>query len=217
MVPHCCPTRRTQQRSNQRPILDAISTQFQTKNLPSNGQSGNLFLKSSRGESPAQIADDFARLIQPLAVTGLIGNFQARHLGLPAALHQFLAILTRMLRIKAVNFQRQATKFLPHLDAKRAGLVLIENNIPALLIQRLLQGRLARDAFRAGEHFPEEEQGAKDDAQGFEKHSKYKFHVDTGKGLKKEGVKESAIQTIQRSNWFATDSALFTPPSRPSS
>jgi hypothetical protein len=53
---------------------------------------------------------------------------------LPATLHQIVSVLARLLRVKQLDFQRQATHFLAYLDAERAGPVLVEGNAPTLLV-----------------------------------------------------------------------------------
>ena len=127
-------------------------------------------------EALAQVGDDFFRLVEPLGLAGLVGNFQTRHLGLAAALEQSLPVRALMLRVDALDVQRQAADFLPNLDAKRAGLELVQHQRAALLIHFLLRRWRAAHALGPGQRFLEQHHRAQHGAQGPEEESDKSFH-----------------------------------------
>ena len=81
-----------------------------------------------------------------------------------------------MLRVDALDVERQAAHFLAHLDAKRAGLVLVQRQRLALLIDFLLRGGRATHALGLGEFFLEQHDRAEDGAQRPEEESDKSFH-----------------------------------------
>lgn len=67
--------------------------------------------------------------------------------------------------------------FLPYLDAEGTGLVLIENEVPTLLINTRLHRRLTYLSSRSIGNFPEQHHGTEDEPQDFEEYSDQKFHA----------------------------------------
>jgi len=74
---------------------------------------------------------------------------------LPKALNQIRAILPVLLRITAFNVQGQPAHFLPYLDAKRAGLELIQGKVTALLINLGLPHRRTNGALWTADDLPQ--------------------------------------------------------------
>ena len=118
----------------------------------------------------------------PLAATAVIGNFQAGYFRLPAALQQGLPIAAFVLRVNALDVERQAADFLAYSDAKRAGLVRVQRQVLALQVGALLDGLRANDACGPGQLFLEQHHRAQDDAQRFKEGSDKTFSCPILKG-----------------------------------
>ena len=137
---------------------------------PSQAASGHLC------ELAAQVADDFFGVVEPAAVARFVGDLQARYLRLAALLHQCSPVGAFRLRVHFGDRQGQAAHFLAHLDAKRAGFVLVQRQAFACLVNGFLPRRRAHDALGAGERLFEKHHRAQDNAQGLEKESDKRFH-----------------------------------------
>lgn len=83
-----------------------------------------------------------------------------------------------MLRITLFYFEGETPHFLAYLDAKRASLVLVEDEAGALLIDLGLTCGGTHHPFGPGDELAEQHEGADDDPQGFEEGSDYCFHGD---------------------------------------
>jgi hypothetical protein len=96
-----------------------------------------------------------------------------------------------VLRVTLFDGQRQATHFLAHLDAKRAGAELVERQALANLVDSGLFGGCALHASRLGQTLFEEHDGAEHDAQGSEECTDDGFHKDLNNS-KVDGEKEAS-------------------------
>ena len=133
--------------------------------------------RSETGKAPLQIANNFVRLIEPLTAARRVGDLEARHFGLSALLHQRLPVNALVLRVDALDVQRQACHFLPHSGAKRAGCILIQRKRFALLVDCDLRGWRAAQTFGPGDGLLEQHDRAEDDAEGAEEEADKRFHM----------------------------------------
>jgi hypothetical protein len=91
-------------------------------------------------------------------------------------LKKFFSVGSVVLRVTFFNGQRQAAHFLAHLDAKRAGVELVQRQALALQIDRGLSRSVALHALWLSETLFEQHDGAQHKAQGFKEDTDDRFH-----------------------------------------
>ena len=111
-----------------------------------------------------------------MAVASFVRDLQAGYLGVATLLRQFGSGGSFRLSVHLGDFQGQATHFLAHLDAKRAGLVLVQGECAARLVHRILSGSGTHHALGTRQGLLEQHHGAQNNAQGLEKESNKIFH-----------------------------------------
>lgn len=124
---------------------------------------------SSRCKPLIQIINDHLGLIHPGGLP-ILFDAQARHLDLAALIQQRLAILFVVLRIAQRNRHIQAAQGAAGFHAERAGVELIQGQVPGGGVDLGLNLGRALLLARAGDEVDEDDQLAKADTKRFYEH-----------------------------------------------